>query len=177
MRFRGIVAFLLLASVVRAQDKGPEGPRQLFDAFFAQMKSAVKGDEDALVRAALLFDLSDLPSADREDIGEQAAKDLLNYLNRLDSTVPTHLFPESSEETTFTHPTEFGAIVAARMPDGSWRFSKETREQVEELFAKVQGRDAKLGVGEYRDAGTWLRDQMPEWMRTRGFLLQHWQWL
>jgi hypothetical protein len=148
MRIRGIVALLVLASVAWAQGEGPQGPRQLFDAFFAQMKKAVEGDEEALTRAGRLFDLSDLPSADREDIGEQSAKDLLNYLNRLKAIVPTHLFPESSDAATFTHRTEFGAIVAAKMPDGSWRFSKETREQVEELFAKVQGRDAKLGIGE-----------------------------
>jgi MscS family membrane protein len=141
------------------------------------MRRAVDGDDDALIRAGGLFDLSDLPSADRDDIGRQAAIDLWNFMSRIDDRFAWEAHPSALEKSSYWIPTEFGAVIAERTEDGSWRFSKETRQNIAEMYEKVAGQKVKSGRGEYRDAGTWLRDRMPGWLRHRAFLLQHWQWL
>jgi len=180
---RTAIALLLLSTLVLAQDgnERPAGPRQLWDRFFNLTGRAKQADdeqrEQLLTEAGRLFELDDLPQVDREVRGRAAARNLLGYVNRLATKVPTGTFPPASADSEFVWNTKHGPIVAAKQKDGSWLFAAETRSRVDDLYQKVAAQEATLGEGDLQDSATWLRDFFPLWMRNRVVLLSHWQWL
>jgi MscS family membrane protein len=69
-------------------------------------------------------------------------------------------------------------IALERVGDGEWLFSRRTLESLPELWAAVKDRVLVEGVeAAPQTPAMWLRGQMPESLRARGFILEHWQWL
>ncbi|MCZ6786784.1 MAG: mechanosensitive ion channel family protein [Planctomycetota bacterium] len=187
---------LFLAAPVGAQDgeekppeKQPEkpkidssGPRLVWRAFADNMgRKGDTGDESGLEAAGRLFDLSDVNEADRARVGRLAAIDLREFLQH---TVDIYFHwsepgPEYKEDT-YAYKTEHGEIHMDRGPDGNWRFSKRTLENIQELASsvlslpKIWGHE---GGEEFLERSTFIRKHVPYWMRRRAFLLEHWQWL
>jgi len=168
------------------EGEGPKSPRELVRTFFGDMQRYVDDDDkEALASAGQLFDLSDVPAADAKAIGESAARDLLNFLDR--STVelnPNRVYaPRDKNETSVSvsyrpdGKTETADIAMVQGADKVWRFSIETRKQAFDLFQQVRHLAPLHGIGGVSDATTWLRDKMPDWATKTAFLLAHWQWL
>ena len=131
---RTAIVLLFLATLLPAQtgDDRPAGPRQLWDRFFELTNAANEAQDDEerdvlLSRAGRLFELEDLPAADRVERGRAAVKFLHGYVNRLTSRVPTAKFPLDSAGAEFVFQSEHGPITATRQKDGSWLFAAETR--------------------------------------------------
>jgi MscS family membrane protein len=69
-------------------------------------------------------------------------------------------------------------IALERVGEGEWLFSRTTLDQIPDLWEIVKDREVVAGM----EAGPetpamWLRGQMPEPLRGRGFILEYWQWL
>lgn len=168
---RQALALLVLSALALGQDaEAPDGPKALFRAFFDLSRQAAAGDAEAMTRAGRLFDLSDVNRADRDVIGRRAANYLSQFLDRLEYPIAEWELPSRVSDPTWTYETKFGPILVARVEDGSWRFSKQTRQGVEELYAKVATRTPRQG------RESWI-DRLPAWMHGRVFLLANWQWL
>ncbi|MHC4953022.1 MAG: mechanosensitive ion channel family protein [Planctomycetota bacterium] len=180
--FLFLVALLPAPALAQTEDQRPAGPRQLWDRFFNLTNNANRASDPDLkqalkIEAGRLFELEDLPPADRDARGSSAAAHLYDYVNRLKADVPTADFPEVSDEPEHVWKSEKGPIIAVRQKDNTWLFSARTRKAIEQYYREVADREATLGGGEFRDATTRLRDVFPLWMRKRAFLLAYWQWV
>jgi MscS family membrane protein len=69
-------------------------------------------------------------------------------------------------------------IALDRVGQGAWLFSRRTLGTLPELWAAVKDRPVVEGVeAAPQTPAMWLRSQVPEGLRTRGFILEYWQWL
>jgi MscS family membrane protein len=69
-------------------------------------------------------------------------------------------------------------ISLERVGQGAWLFSRQTLESLPELWAIVKDRPVVEGVeAAPQTPAMWLRSQVPEGLRARGFILEYWQWL
>lgn len=137
----------------------------------------------------------DLPPG-AEDAGQQTAARLLGVLNRI-GMVDLWRLPDAEQAEReglerFVHfPVRglashedllaagaHGRIVLAKQPDGAWRFSRETVEGLDELFASVESMERRAGVDEAAfDATLRLRRMMPEELRGRFLNIAYYQWI
>jgi len=175
IRTRALLGLLLLAGASLAQDADRESPRDVFLAFFRYTDAYRAGEDEALTRAGELFDLSDVTAGNREWIGRNAARDLRNFLDRV-VVVDFFQIPAADyAEETYTFETPRGDVVLEKL-DGGWHVSARTLDEADDLL--YAARDLAPADGEtLEDTSTWLRRQMPEWLRERVFLIEHWQWL
>ncbi|MFG0316865.1 MAG: mechanosensitive ion channel family protein [Planctomycetota bacterium JB042] len=170
--------------------EGPKTPREVFRRFDAATSIyAESGDKEELHRAGRLFELDDVLKGDREYVGDNAARDLRNFLDRSVEKVP---FDKSyrwrraaDDDKTYVYEARYrdaegnvqsAEILLRKDEYGNWRFARETRQAAAELFGRVTHLEPRFGAG-LRDATTWLRDHAPAWMHGRTFLLDHWQWV
>lgn len=140
-------------------------PRRALAAFLARAR---EGDWEA---AALVLDLSEVPSAQRHDAGVAAARHLEVVLSST-GVVPTEL-PDEPQ------PGGENAIEIARVPgigqgvvlrrvytggQPAWKFSASTVRAAEQLADRL-------------DRGP-IGNRTPEWLREpRVFALEPWQWI
>jgi MscS family membrane protein len=69
-------------------------------------------------------------------------------------------------------------LALERVGEGAWLFSRETLDQLPDLWTAVQDRPLVEGVDAVPETpAMWLRAQMPEALRSGGFILDYWQWL
>jgi MscS family membrane protein len=69
-------------------------------------------------------------------------------------------------------------ITLERVGEGEWLFSRKTLDRLPDLWAAVEDREVVEGVeAAPQTPAMWLRSQVPERLRTRGFVLEYWQWL
>jgi MscS family membrane protein len=75
-----------------------------------------------------------------------------------------------------------GSVVISQTdpPDGPWLFSAGTVAAIGEMLEEARGR-LRVAGREHVPFGVsqalWLRSKMPDTLREKGFLLEHWQWL
>ena len=162
---RTIWAVLLLAGAAAAQEV-PASPRALLDQFIALT------DEGDLVAAGRLFDLSSIPAPDRDQTGKTVAGELRRFLNRVQYSRP---FGNGDGEK-YELRTPDGDIFMERTDETGWRFSAKTRDEIGDLYRKVEERESRTDEEAIADEAHWLRDRMPAWLRSRLLLLDNWQW-
>lgn len=170
--------------------EGPKSPREVFQRFFEHTTAyADSGDKEDLHRSGRLFQLDDVLKGDQDYVGGNAARDLLNFLDRAVEKVPVeHYFPwrglKPGDETyvhearyrTVDGDIEVAQILLRKDAFGNWRFATEVRQGTAELYQKVAHLEPRVGQG-LKDAATWLRDNAPTWMHGRAWMLDHWQWI
>ncbi len=70
------------------------------------------------------------------------------------------------------------SIALERIESGEWLFSRDTVENLPDLWKTVRDREVVEGVEEApRTLAMRIRESMPEGLRNRGFILEYWQWL
>jgi MscS family membrane protein len=69
-------------------------------------------------------------------------------------------------------------IALERSETGDWLFSRDTLENLPDLWGAVRVLEVVEGVeAAPRTFAMWLRDSMPTSLRGGGFLLEYWQWI
>lgn len=178
------------AVAVETPPEGPKSPRELFRRFFELTKLySDTGDKEELHRAGRLFELDDVLKGDQDYVGDTAARDLLNFLDRAVEKVPVDKSyrwrAPAADEKTYVYESRYrgvdgdiesAEVLLRRDAYGNWRFAKETRQGAPDLYQLVAHLEPRFGEG-LKDATTWLRDHTPDWMHGRTFLLDHWQWI
>lgn len=127
-------------------------PRAVLKGFFRAMDAA-QDDENRLSAAADYLDLQAFPAGERPVVGGKLAAKLEAVLRKINLDLAA--IPDSWNAS----PQILGAaqelrVELLRQRDGTWRFSKNTVEQVPQLFEKLgaQERAARERVGHMESA-------------------------
>jgi MscS family membrane protein len=185
----GVVIAILLVTVCPSataqepQDRAPDlsSPRATFETFLTSMIEVKKGDPDRMRHAVACFDLSSVPSVVRQESGPKIARDLKNYLDRVEYVRIADLPVDVEGDRWVYRKTPEGEVSLERTDDDRWLFSTRTVEAVSALAESVRGRAVVSGIegggGVAGGLADWLRGQVPQSMRKTVFILENWQWL
>jgi MscS family membrane protein len=183
----GIVLAVLTAAAclaVSAQDEdGPDlsSPRATFDAFLSSMVAVNKGERARMSDAVATLDLSSVSSVVRSEAAPKIARNLKNYLDRVEYIDIESIPVEVDGNRWVYRRSSKGEVSLTRDEDGRWRFSTATVESVPALLESVRGREVVGGIegggGVAGGFADWLRDRVPATMRSQVFLLENWQWV
>jgi MscS family membrane protein len=139
---------------------------------------------DPLANAAACLDLGDLPKDIRLLKGPELADDLKEILDRTALIELTTISADPAGEpyrirVHAPRNENSGLVVLGADADGFWRFDRATVASIPAMLEGVRERAIVAGVVREgpRTFSKWLRDQMPETLRSRAVLLEHWQWL
>ena len=133
-----------------------------------------------LDKAATCLDLSALSPAVRSLQGRELAGLLKRVLDRTRlvdvETMPDH--PDGGPWIFERY--DSGSVVISRGEGRRWLFSRDTVAALWRIHDEISDREIVAGVEEARDIVTpamWVRNMVPEALRTRVILLEGWQWI
>jgi len=183
----GIVVAVLLASTclqATAQDVGgPDlsSPRATFETFLGSMIAVKDGEADRMRDAVACFDLSSVSAVVRDEAGPKLARDLKNYLDRVEYVRLGEIPVDVEGDRWVYRKTPNGEISLERTDDDRWLFSTRTVEAMPNLRESVQGKAVVAGIegggGVSGDLAGWFRGKVPQSMRKTVFFLENWQWI
>ena len=154
-------------------------PRATMQTFLVAMVDyAEEGEPSQLDDAVDCLDLSEIASNVREEVGKRLAHTLKDVIDHTRFVIYEEI-PDSNEGVIyyFLLRTE-GEVAIDRQPDGQWLFTAQTVATLDALYDAVEDQAVVEGVVEAPTTpDQWLRDKMPESLRRRAILLEHWQWL
>lgn len=192
--FGCVLLFALLAVKVVAQEvdrpppvatvdfRGVNSPRATMETFLGAMAAVEQGRGERFGRALGTLDLTDVPPLIRSEKGRDLAWMLLEILERTRPVNLKTIPARTSGRPYFFYTYPAGRIAIARQQDGRWLFSAGTLAALPDILDHL-AQKKKNGAGDDRDGATrlpWhlrLRQQIPEQLRKKSFLLEHWQWL
>ena len=159
-----------------ADDASLVSPRATMFAFLEAF--ATEDGRPDLDAAAACLDLADLPFPVRTRQGRNLASELKHVIDRL-AFVDFEAIPDGGELEEWVFSDELSSpIVLASDADGRWLFNRATVAAIPALYQELRDRSVVEGVEEAPVTATmWLRDRIPESLRSGGFILNPWQWL
>ncbi len=171
----------LLATVWFAFAQPVEGPprsspRAAMQAFLGAFDTeSGRPDLDA---AAASLDLTDVPFPVRARQGRTLASELKHVIDRVE-LVDFDAIPDGGELEEWVFSDALSVpIVLAPDASGAWLFTRSTVAAVPALYQEVSRRSVVEGVAEAPLTGAmWVQSQIPEVLRSGGFILHLWQWL
>jgi MscS family membrane protein len=163
-------------------------PRATMRTFIESVVHAAQASDNEraehMRKAVACLDLSDIPAGVRGDIADDLAVKLKEVIDRIrfvtwDSIPDT----EQGEPWVFHRESAIKAeITIQRVADGRWLFSTATVSRIPEMYAHFEDRAKVAGIVDTSvsmslSPALWLRSHVPEVLRDRWFLMEHWQWL
>jgi len=184
---RGIVVAVLLASAclqATARDvDGPDlsSPRATFETFLSSMIAVNEGEADRMPDAVACFDLSSVSAVIRDEAGPKLARDLKNYLDRIEYVRIGEIPVDVDGDLWVYRKTPNGEISLERTDDERWLFSTRTVDAIPDLRESVRGKEVVAGIegggGVTVGFADWLRRSVPQSMRKTVLFLENWQWV
>ncbi|MHC4977142.1 MAG: hypothetical protein ACYTF7_11140, partial [Planctomycetota bacterium] len=193
-----LAAILLLSVPASSQDQSgetnapptpPPGLVSPRETMFTFIEAASEPDWP---RAASALDLPPGTEAGAQTVSSR----LLGVINRIGEVRPSHLPSQTSaaqqdlESFVFFPQTTIadhrraqqegieGTITLTRGDDGAWRFSRETIDDIDNLYDSAASLDIITGVDEADlDYSIRIQRMMPEQLQGRAIGLYYWQWL
>lgn len=154
-------------------------PRATMETFLHAMNDIKRGDPQRINDALTTLDLSDVSPLVRRERGRDLAWMLLEVMDRT-RLIDTERVParRTGEPYLFAR-YKNGVIRIAPMGDGRWLFDREGISRLplilDELSAtkRIKGDDGM----QYLPWHLRLRQQIPERLKQKDFLLENWQWI
>ncbi len=147
--------------------------RTFLEAFDPAIEGGVQLDE-----ATACLDLSELPPSLAGTEGGNLATQLKDIIDRTVYVVFEEISDDAQGDPFVFLDQAEGSIVIAPNDQGEWLFSPATVAAIPELWQATEMQELVEGVTEApRTLPLWLREQMPEPLQQRVFLLEHWQWI
>jgi MscS family membrane protein len=148
--------------------------RTFLEAFYAE-------DGPDLGVAVRCLDLSEIPIAVQDLKGRELAVALKDTLDRI-RRVEFEEIPDAVDGPPYrVHSQIEGEIVIARTDSGEWLFTAETVRTIDDLHRTLEQREIVAGVERAAprvvSTATWLRNLMPQPLRSKVLFLEGWQWL
>lgn len=159
---------------------GLKSARETFTTFLHSMNDIKRGQAKRINDAMSTLDLSDINPLIRQEKGQDLAWTLLEAIDKT-KVVNLKKVPNYNKGKPYVFARyENGDISIEQHSDGRWLFNKNTISSlpylIEELASKkslkVDDADAQFIPWHIQ-----LRQQLPEPLRTRTFLLENWKWL
>jgi MscS family membrane protein len=184
------IVTLFIPHMLSAQEAGADidrsSPRATFRSYLLSMVEYVSSEdaeagEAALQQAVSCLNLAGIHASLREEQGVEAARNLKFFLDRYE-LVDIDELPETHEGDYYVwrKPTARAEISLLRVEDSIWLFSRRTIESLPQLLDLVRGQDVVAGVEAALEAeglAEWIRNRVPESLRSRSVYLENWQWL
>ncbi len=169
-------AWFALAQPPPAEEPQFASPRETMRVFLEAF-AADDGGPD-LAAAAGCLNLGGLPYAVRARQGPTLASELKHVIDRLEF-VDIAAIPDDGELDQWVFSGELSTpIVLAPDENGSWRFTPATVAAIPSLYDELRDRSVVEGVEAAPvPVATWLREHVPPYLRSGGFVLHPWQWL
>lgn len=165
-----------------------KSPRETMSTFLNAMdevKTGTNGREHFLQEAIKTLDLSDVKANIRGATGKLAAERLINTLDRTQiiklNKIPSYsdgpkwyLKKETINEGNRAYEVE---IAIEKNADGAWRFSRQTIQGIDRMWAAVADKDVLNGVVAYTNWRSRFKNHMPSWMSEDLFAFKKGQWV
>ncbi|MCW8905630.1 MAG: mechanosensitive ion channel family protein [Sedimenticola sp.] len=155
-------------------------PRATMETFLHAMNDIKRGDPARIDDAITTLDLSAVNKLVRRERGIDLAWMLLEVMDRT-RLVDTQRVPDRSQgEPWLFARYRNGSIRIAPMQDGRWLFEGEGLASLPKILDELGDRGRVKGDAaddQYLPLHLRLRQQIPESLKRRDFLLQNWQWL
>ncbi|MGV6826977.1 MAG: mechanosensitive ion channel family protein [bacterium] len=191
-----LVSVMMLAPVIAAENAEPNtqpelqadqvtpanlaSPRATMRTFLKAMNDIHRGDKSKIADAVTTLNLSEINALVREEQGETLAWILLEIMDKT-RKVNLDRVPDSKEgEVWVFHRYDKGIVKLARETDGRWLFDTETVAALEAIADELVSQQKVVGGSRNSEYLPWhlqFRQQLPEGLKARAFLLEHWQWL
>jgi len=142
---------------------------------------AIKNGQPYKINGAIeTLDLSKINKIIRAERGQHLAWSLLEAINKT-QLIKLASIPNKEQGLPYTFASyQHGSIVINRHQDGRWLFSQQTINSlpdiIEELSAK-KSLKAETTDSQYLPWHIQFKQQLPEPLRHRSFLLENWKWL
>ncbi|MCZ7645226.1 MAG: mechanosensitive ion channel family protein [Planctomycetota bacterium] len=196
IRFAGWLALLLACAAAGAGEAPAEGekpppragepaeeratPRKTVMTFL----EAVTAPGGARIpEAVACMDLSRVEPVDRAAAGPLRAKMLLDILDKTWIVDYEEIAVEAGQEQyrrrlSYNDRT-YGAFVLSKQPNGEWLIDAGFVERIPDIYAALEDAayvEGYSGAAD-RDLALRLRKLLPASLKSKAFLLEHWQWL
>lgn len=142
------------------------------------LEAVNQGEWDRAV-ATLDLDRESYPDDVIAARGQDLAAELKAILDRVAFVQLDKIPEDTGDRSWYVWRTVEGIPISLeRVGGGEWLFSRKTLDRLPDLWVAVEDREVVEGVeAAPQTPAMWLRSQVPESLRTRGFILEYWQWL
>lgn len=154
-------------------------PRATMETFLHAMNDIKRGETQRIDDAVTTLDLSDVSPLVRRERGRDLAWMLLEVMDRTRLIDTGRIPADRTGEPYLFARYKNGVIRIAPMEDGRWLFDRESISRLplilDELSAtkRIKGDDDV----QYLPWHLRLRQQIPERLKQKDFLLENWQWI
>jgi MscS family membrane protein len=160
-------------------------PRNTMKTFLLAMSEVKKGKAEAFSDAISTIDLSFVDQTVRKVTGKITAERLINTIDRIAHIDLNHV-PTYEEGPTWyfrkqtvsvaneTHDVE---IALYKTQEGTWKFTPETVNSIDNFYSSVAHLKVLDGVTEYRSWHSYIKDRMPEWTNDEFLIFKKGQWM
>lgn len=151
--------------------------RTFVEAFFLTKEQA---DGDPIRRAVGCLDLGGLPEPLWASKGPELAIHLKDVLDRIEHVNVDEIPDDPAGLPYVFYRSADGEIVISRVATGEWLFSRATVASIPGLLRAVGDREPVAEAqNEPRLETPFLRirERIPQVLKSKGFVLEHWQWI
>jgi len=165
---------------VTPEELGLSSPRETFATFLHSMNDIKRGKPDRIDKATSTLDLSAINPLIREEKGRDLAWMLLEAIDKTKIVKLTAIPAEKSGSSYLFAQYQNDSIRIVKSPNGRWLFSQKTMSSLPAIIDELASKKTLKIDDENAQFTPWriqFRQQLPESLRARSFLLENWKWL
>jgi len=165
---------------VTPEELGLSSPREAFTTFLHSMNDIKRGKPDRIDKATSTLDLSAINPLIREEKGRDLAWMLLEAIDKTKIVKLTAIPAEKSGNSYLFAQYQNDSIRLVKSPNGRWLFSQQTMSSLPAIIDELASKKTLKIDDENAQFTPWhiqFRQQLPESLRARSFLLENWKWL
>jgi MscS family membrane protein len=163
-----------------AEELGLSSPRETFATFLHSMNDIKRGKAERIDDAISTLDLSAINALIRQEKGRDLAWMLLEAIDKT-KIIKLKRIPNKKDGSLYVFSRyENGNISINRLNDGRWLFTQNTLASLPAIIEELSSKKSLKVDDKNAQFIPWhiqLRQQMPESLRARSFLLENWKWL
>jgi len=154
--------------------------RATMETFLHAMNDIKRGKPERISDAITTLDLTEINALVRSEKGLDLAWTLLEVMDRT-KVVNTKRVPNRKTGKAYLFGRyKSGTISISRLEGGRWLFSKETIASLPSILDEISDKKRIKGGDDSTKYLPWsirIRQQLPESLKQRAFLLENWHWL
>ena len=165
---------------VTPEELGLSSPRETFTTFLHSMNDIKRGKPDRIDKATSTLDLSAINPLIREEKGRDLAWMLLEAIDKTKLVNLSAIPAEKSGTSYLFAQYENGSIRLVKSANGRWLFSQKTMSSLPAITDELASKKTLKIDDENAQFIPWhiqFRQQLPQSLRARSFLLENWKWL
>jgi len=154
-------------------------PRATFQTFLSSMNAVKQGQTQAIQEAVSTLDISYVNNIVKKEHGANLAWRLFDLLQRNVKIKVKKAPAYESGKPWVLAKFDSGSIVISRQADKRWLFSEKSLKSLQAILQELD----KKGVVQKAETEKFLpwhlrfREQLPEVLRQRSFILENWKWV